>query len=178
MTQSRRVAEIWALKTISASLRLCAAITLTTSALVACTSPCGLKLQEHVIGPATQGTQQRDALVPCCGGLAYRDLDLSTVGDIEVDLSNAFPADSHVDGFLTSAGCDKLFDSYSGTASGAQCTIHLGPVAARGVGERKKLPQGQYRMIAQAWTANQSAVSGSLDMGIWSTACRWNPISP
>lgn len=174
MTQRRKGAEVF-LKTVSASLRLCVAVTFGASPLMACTSPCGLKLQEHVFLSASQ---QRDAAIPCCGGSAYRDVDLSTVDDIEVDLSNLMPADSHVDGFLTTAGCDKLFDSYSGSASGALCTIHIGPVTPRAVGSRKKIAPGRYRLFAQSWATNQSSASGSLDMGIWSTACKWNPISP
>ena len=146
--------------------------------VVSCTSPCGLKLQQHVFLPATAGGVQRDTAVPCCGGSAYRDVDLSTAGDIEVDITNPSAVGSMLDGYLTVVGCDKLFDSYSGSATGALCTIHLGPVAPRATSARKKMTPGRYRLFLQAWTANQSSVSGSLDMGLWSTACKWNPIAP
>jgi hypothetical protein len=116
--------------------------------------------------------------VPCCGGSVYRDIDLSGVGDIEVDMVNPNSAESRVDGFLTTSGCDKLFDSYSGSASGALCTIYLGPVVPRATSARKEIAPGRYRLVLQAWTANPSTVSGSLDMGLWSTACKWTPISP
>jgi hypothetical protein len=122
--------------------------------------------------------EQRDTTVPCCGGSVYRDIDLSGVGDVEVDIVNPNAAGSMVDGFLTSVGCDKLFDAYAGSANGALCTIHVGPVAPRATSARKKIPPARYRVFLQAWSTNQSSVTGSLDMGLWSTACKWNPISP
>ena len=87
-------------------------------------------------------------------------------------------AGSMLDGYLTVVGCDKLFEFYAGSASSALCTIHLGPIAPRATSARKKIAPGRYRLFLQAWTANPSSVSGSLDMGLWSPACKWKPISP
>ena len=136
--------------------------------LTACVSPCGLKLQQRI---------ERDVEVPCCGGFAHRDLDLRQVEDVEIDILIT-AAGSGIHGFLTDASCDRLFDMYSGTPNGARCTIYIGPVATGTVSQRRKMSRGQYRLIAQAWTSNQSSVRGSLEMGIFSDDCRWTPISP
>ena len=143
-----------------------------------CTSPCGLKLQQHVFLPASVGGTQRDVLVPCCGGSAYRDVDLSALNDLQVDITNPNVAGSGVDGFLTDVGCEKLFETYAGNPVSPLCTIHLGPVTPRTTSARKSVGKRSYRLFAQAFTSDQSPVSTSLDMGIWSTACKWNPISP
>ena len=142
------------------------------------TSPCGLQLKEHLFLPAaaSAGGQQRNIALPCCGASVFRDIDLSSA-DVEVDLSN--PNGSGVDGFLTTVGCDKLFDGpYSGSAASPLCQVHLGPVRPRGVSERKKLPRGRYRIFAQGYAANDAPLMVSLDLGVWSSACKWNPIGP
>jgi hypothetical protein len=165
--------------------RLCVVLIAGGFLFESCMSPCGLELKQRVYLPAPiidprnmDLPEQRDITVPCCGGSVYRDIDLSGVGDIEVDVVNPNPAGSMVDGFLTSVGCDRLFDSYAGGANGALCTVHVGPVAPRAASPRKKIAAGRYRLLLQAWTANQSPVTASLDLGLWSTACKWNPISP
>ena len=147
------------------------------------TSPCGLKLVQHLFLPPPEIVlgvpQQRDISVPCCGGSVYRDVDLTTAGEVELDLNNPNPAASQVDGFLTSAGCDKLFGGpYSGTLTSPLCTVYIGPVAPRAVSARTKIAPGRYRLFAQAYASNESAHSISLDLGIWTTSCRWNPIGP
>ena len=158
------------------NLAVCLAVSIITPAfLSSCTSPCGRKLQQHVFLSGV--SQERDVLVPRCGGSAYRDFDLTRLGEIEVDISNPNAVGSGVDGYLTDVGCDRLFDAYSGLASLPLCAIHLGPVAPRTVSARKRVAPRRYRLFAQAWTANQSATFVSLDMGLWSTACKWNPIS-
>ena len=154
------------------------AIAALSSVWLACTfggSPCGLRLQQRLYLSAAG--RDLDVRVPCCGGSVYRDVDLQRDG-LEIDISNSHPADSNVDGFLTDIGCDKLFDTYSGTAREARCTVYVGPVTPRAVSERRKITSRRYRLFAQAWTTNQSPVTGSLEMGIWSDDCRWTPISP
>lgn len=148
---------------------------------VGCTSPCGLTLQQHVYLPAPAiigGVPfQREEPLPCCGGSVFRDIDLSTAGDIEVDLTN--PNGSGVDGFLTTVGCDKLFDApYTGATAAPLCQVHIGPVRPRAVSERKKIAPGRYRVFAQGYVSNDVSLPISLDVGLWSSACKWNPIGP
>jgi hypothetical protein len=148
-----------------------------TFSLACGTSPCGLKLQQHLfLPPATDG-QQRNVELPCCGASVFRDIDLSSGGDVEIDLTN--PNGSGVDGFVTSAGCDKLFDApYAGAVSAPLCQVHIGPVRPGVVSQRKKVAAGRYRIFAQGYAASDTALSVSLDLGVWSTACRWNPVGP
>ena len=119
-----------------AAARLAAAALAACGALSGCgTSPCGLKLQQHLFLPMSvivNGVpQQRNIELPCCGASVFRDVDLNVDG-LEVDLIN--PNGTGVDGFLTSAGCDKLFDGqYSGSAATPLCQVHIGPVRPRGV---------------------------------------------
>jgi hypothetical protein len=158
---------------ISAALAACAFS-------FACTSPWGLKLQQHVYLPAPvviDGVPfQREATLPCCGASTFRDVDLSAAGDIEVDLTN--PNGSGVDGFLTNVGCNKLFDApYTGAPATPLCQVHIGPVRPRVVSERKKLAPGRYRFFAQGFATNDTSMVISIDLGVWSTACRWNPIA-
>jgi hypothetical protein len=151
------------------------------AAAAACgTSPCGLRLQEHLFLPpavVVNGVpRQRDAELSCCGASVSRDVDLDVDG-LEVDLTN--PNGAGVDGFLTSAGCDTLFSGpYSGSGATPLCQVQLGPVRPRGTSERKKLPAGRYRIFAQGYTVNDAPLMISLDLGVWSSACRWNPIGP
>jgi hypothetical protein len=161
-----------------AAARLACAIFLACALAAGCgTSPCGLKLQQHLFLPQTSGGQQGNIELPCCGGSVFRDIDLNNAGDVEIDLTN--PNGSGVDGFLTNIGCDKLFDGpYTGAETAALCQVHMGPVRPRAVSERKKLAAGRYRIFAQGYAANDAALSISLDLGVWSAACRWNPIAP
>jgi len=156
------------------------------AALLACaflsgcgTSPCGLRLQQHLFlpAPASTGGAQRNIELPCCGGTVFRDIDLNNV-DVEVDLSN--PNQNGVDGFLTNVGCDRLFDApyVSGAAATPGCQVHIGPVRPRAVSERKKIARGRYRMFAQGYASNDASLMISLDFGVWSAACVWNPIGP
>ena len=145
------------------------------------TSPCGLKLQQHLFLPSPAGSssqsQQRDIALPCCGASVFRDIDLSAV-DVEVDLSN--PNVSGVDGFLTGGACDTLFSgSYEpGSGGAALCQVYIGPVRPRAVSERKKVARGRYRIFAQGYSSSDAPLRVSLDLGVWSSACVWNPLSP
>jgi hypothetical protein len=108
--------------------------------------------------------------------VAFQDIDLRNV-DVEVDLSN--PNGSGVDGFLTSAGCDRLFNApYTGSAAAPLCQVLIGPVRPREVGARKKIAAGRYRIFAQGYAANEAPLMISLDLGLWSSACKWTPIAP
>ena len=145
------------------------------------TSPCGLKLQQHVYLPApvlNDGRPfQSEASLACCGAAVFRDIDLTSAGDLEVDLTN--PNGSGVDGFITNVGCEKLFDGpYSGSAASPLCQVHIGPVRPRAVSERRKLAPGRYRIFAQGYASNETATTISLDVGLWNNACKWNPIAP
>ena len=164
-----------------------AAARLTAAAFAMCacagcgTSPCGLKLQQHVyLAPPiiVDGKPlQQDSRLPCCGSTVFRDIDLTSVGEIEIDLTN--PNGSGVDAFITTVGCDKLFEGlYTGTGAVAQCQVHVGPVRPRAISERKKIVPGRYRIFAQGYSTNATALDIALDVGLWSNACRWNPIAP
>jgi hypothetical protein len=148
---------------------------------VACgTSPCGLKLQEHLFLPApvvVNGLpEQRNIELPCCSASVFRDVNIN-VDDVEADLTN--PNGDGVDGFVTNVGCDKLFDGqYSGSAATPLCQVHIGPVRPRGVSGRTKLAPGRYRIFAQGYASSTTPLMISLDLGLWSSACRWNPIGP
>ena len=143
------------------------------------TSPCVLKLQQLFLPMSVivNGvSQQRNIELPCCGASVFRDVDLNVDG-LEVDLIN--PNGTGVDGFVTSVGCDKLFDGqYSGSAATPLCQVHIGPVRPRGISERRKLAPGRYRLFAQGHASNDAPLMISLDLGLWSSACKWNPIGP
>jgi hypothetical protein len=146
-----------------------------------CTSPCGVKLQQHVYlpvpGVAHGGLVQRDASLPCCGASVFGDIDLTSNGDLEIDLTN--PNGSGIDGFITNVGCEKLFDRpYTGNAAATLCQVYIGPVRPRAVSEPKKLAPGRSRIFAQGYASNETATNISLDMGLWSNACKWNLIGP
>lgn len=157
---------------VIAALAICAI-------LPACgTSPCGLRLQEHVFLPAAAGAggQQRNIELPCCGASVFRDVDLTST-DVEVDLVN--PNGSGVDGFITTTSCDRLFAAtYSGGTATPLCQVYIGPVRPRAASERRKLARGRYRLFAQGYAANDAPLMISLDLGVWSNACKWNPIGP
>jgi hypothetical protein len=158
-------------------------VILTTLSAISCgtTSGCGLALVQQIFFPLPDEDtrEQGDAVVACCGGTAFQDVDLMSAGTVEVDLSNPSPAGSNVDGFVTSAGCAKLFNGpYVGTVTAPLCTIYVGPVAARAVSGRKTLEPRKYSLVLQAYTTNTSPIGASLELGLWSTKCRWNPIGP
>ena len=164
-----------------AAARLNAAVLAACALLSGCgTSPCGLTLQQHLFLPASvivRGEmQQRDIELPCCGGSVFQDIHLRNV-DVEIDLSN--PNGSGVDGFLTTAGCDRLFNApYNGSAVAPLCQVYMGPVRPRAVGARQKITPGRYRIFAQGYAANDVPLTISLDLGLWSSACKWTPIAP
>ena len=107
----------------------------------------------------------------------FRDIDLSSAGDVEIDLTN--PNGSGVDGFVTSVGCDKLFEgAVHGRCERGALPGSRRARASEGVSERKKVAAGRYRIFAQGYAVNDAALSISLDLGVWSNACRWNPIAP
>ena len=56
--------------------------------------------------------------------------------------------------------------------------VQIGPVRPRGVSERKEIAPGRYRIFAQGYTANDASLMISLDLGLWSSRCTWNPIGP
>lgn len=165
-----------------ASARLASTVLLGSAFIAGCgTSPCGLRLQQHLFLPASVivggQAQQRSVELPCCGGSVFQDIDLSTAGEVEIDLTN--PNGSGVDGFLTSTGCARLFDGpYTGAPAAPLCQVHIGPVRPRAVSERKKIGPGRYRIFAQGYAENVAASLISFDVGVWSNACKWNPIAP
>jgi hypothetical protein len=164
-----------------ADARLIAAALMAAAVLPACTSPCGLKMQQLVfLAPPIMVNDklvQQDTPLACCGGSAFRDVDLSNIGEFEIDVTN--PNGNGVDGFITNVGCDRLFNApYTGAANAPLCPIHVGPVRPRTVSERKKVPPGRYRIFAQGYASNDTSQSIALDVGLWSNACKWNPIDP
>jgi hypothetical protein len=149
--------------------------TLAAILLTAC-GPCHFRLLGGVRFPADGAGAVTE--VSCCGGAVFLDVNL-VLEDQEVDLSNAGSSSGQVDAFLTSATCTKLFDApYNGTASSALCAILLGPIAPRQVSGRQKLPPGEYRIFAQAWSSNASATRFNIELGIWTDQCRLTPVSP
>ena len=164
-----------------AAARLIAAAVVVGAYSSACTSPCGLELKQHVyLAPPViidGGPVQQDSRLPCCGGVVFRDIELTANGEIEIDLTN--PNGEGVDAFVTTVGCDKLFDgAYTGANATPLCQLHIGPVRPRGVSARAKISPGRYRLYAQGYTTNVTASNIALDLGLWSTACRWTPIAP
>lgn len=163
-----------------ATARIAAASLAASVFSVACTSPCGLQLQQHVyLAPpriVDGKLVQQDSVLPCCGGKVFRDIDLTTKDEIEIDLTN--PNGSGVDAFMTTVGCDTLFDApYTGSGT-ARCQVYIGPVRPRGVSSRQKIPPGRYRVYAQGYASNAEEMNIALDIGLWSTDCRWTPVAP
>jgi hypothetical protein len=141
------------------------------------TSDCGLQLRQQVFFPVGQ-LANAVAEVPCCGASVYRDIDL-TADNVQVDLINSSGANGRVDAFLASTDCVNLFSGpYAGTAVSPLCTIYLGPVPPGATAPRKSIRSGKYRLFAQAYTSNESPVQFVLELGLWSSACHWNPIAP
>ena len=157
------------------------AVSLAASALgMACDTPCGLQLQQHVyLAPPriVDGRPvQQDSVLECCGGKVFRDIDVTTKDGIEIDLTN--PNGSGVDAFITTVGCDTLFDApYTGSGT-PRCQVYIGPVRPREVSSRQKIAAGRYRVYAQGYAGNAAAMNIALDIGLWSNDCRWTPIAP
>jgi len=107
------------------------------------------------------------------------DLTASDIQQINLD-SAANPGQTgHVDAFLTTSDCTKLFaGDYTGTVTAPLCTIYIGPVAAGGVSSRQTLSHGHYRVWAQPWTTNVSAATYGFDVVIWGQNCSFTGVSP
>src|SRR5262249_31730901 len=91
-----------------------------------------------------------DALmpVPCCGGSLFQNVNLNSSDIQQVDLANGQVNAGHVDAFLVSADCTKLFDGpYNGSVVQPLCKIYIGPVPAGTVTDRQKVLPGSYRLI-------------------------------
>ena len=136
---------------------------------------CGLGLAQWIDFP-----KETDAVgeVACCGGATYQDLNLAA-DNVQVDLINSSSPEGRVDFFLASGDCARLFNgSYEGTITSPLCAIYIGPVKARVTSQRTAIRRGRYRMFAQAYTSNASPAQFLMQIGLWSDACHWNPISP
>ena len=106
---------------------------------------------------------------PCCGeGAVIYNLELSR-RDLAVELVSADNPEEagHVDAFLTSGDCPKLFDTYTGHADAPLCPIYIGPVAEGSASGRHALPRGIYRVFAQPWGSSASLKSYNIDVGVW-----------
>jgi|SRR5882672_3997247 len=138
-------------------------------------SSCGLALAQRIDFP-----KGKDAVgeVACCGDVTYQDLNLAA-DNVQVDLINSSAPEGRVDFFLASGDCVRLFnDPYEGTITSPLCAIYVGPVKARVTTPRTAIRRGRYRMFAQAYTSNDSPAQFLMEIGLWSDACRWNPIAP
>jgi hypothetical protein len=115
----------------------------------------------------------------CCGGFLYEDVNLSDPLTKQVDLANGQINSGHLDAFLTTTDCARLFDAaYSGSAAQPLCKILIGPVAAGTVSQAVTLPLGSYRVFAQAWASNDATDAFSMDVGIYSDNCHVGVRSP
>jgi len=122
-----------------------------------------------------------DAPIPvaCCGGFLFHDVNLNSPDIQQVDIANGQVNAGHVDAFLVSADCAKLFDGpYNGSIVQPLCKIYMGPVAAGTVTDRQKLLPGTYRLFAQAWASNESEQRFDVDLGLWTDSCQLNPTAP
>jgi hypothetical protein len=145
-----------------------------------CTSACGLRLWSRVSLSSTPlKPSDPPNPVPCCGGFLFQDVNLRATDIQQVDLSNSQVSSGHVDGFLTAPDCTRLFDGpYTGTVAQALCKIYIGPVAAGTVSQRQTVPNGAYRVFAQAWTSNETSELFGIDVGIYSDKCQPVLLSP
>jgi hypothetical protein len=117
--------------------------------------------------------------VPCCGGFLFHDVNLNSADIQQVDIANGQVNAGHIDAFLVSADCAKLFDGpYNGSVVQPLCKIYMGPVAAGNVSDRQTLLPGSYRLFAQAWASNESEQRFDIDLGIWTDRCQLNPTAP
>ena len=96
---------------------------------------------------------------------------------VQADLINS--GSSGQDAFLISGDCVKLFNEpYSGTATAPLCTIYIGPVSHGTTSPRREIRRGRYRLFVQAYATNEAPASFLQELGLWSQACRVNPITP
>ena len=138
-------------------------------------SACDLALAQRIDFPKELNAVGE---VACCGDAKFQDLNL-TADNVQVDLINSNAPEGRVDFFLVSGDCARLFNGpYEGTITSPLCTIHIGPVKARATSQRTAIRRGSYRMFAQAYTSNDSPAQFLMEIGLWSDACHWNPISP
>jgi len=117
-----------------------------------CGHACGLALIQRITFPPPPPGPLAPAPppVPCCGGFLYQDVALTDVTQ-QVDLANGQVNNGHVDAFLVSGDCVRLFDGpYSGSATQPLCKVLIGPVAAGTVSPRQKIASGSYRVFEQA----------------------------
>ena len=138
-------------------------------------STCGLALAQRIDFP-----KEKDAVgeVACCADAKYQDLNLAA-DNVQIDLINSSAPEGRVDFFLASGDCARLFNGpYEGTIASPLCTIYVGPVKAWVTIQRIAIRRGRYRMFAQAYTSNDSPAQFLMEIGLWSDACHWNPISP
>jgi hypothetical protein len=143
-----------------------------------CSSDCGLALVER-INFSSSPTPDSFVPVPCCGGFLYEDVNLSDKLIQRIDLANSQVSNGHVDAFLTSTECTKLFDaSYNGSAAQPLCRIYVGPVAGGAVSQAASLPLGSYRVFAQAWASNDTVSVFAIDVGLYSTSCHLGNRNP
>src|SRR5262245_26702574 len=145
-----------------------------------CSRECPLWLaQKLVFSSDPQKLGDSPMPVPCCGGFLFQDVNLNSSAVQQTDLANGQVNVGHVDAFLVSSDCTKLFEgAYNGSVVQPLCTIYIGPVAAGTVSERKKISPGTYRLFVQAWASNESEQRFALDVGIWSDDCRLSPTAP
>jgi hypothetical protein len=95
------------------------------------------------------------------------------------DLANGQTNSGHIDAFLTSPDCVRLFDGpYNGAASSPLCRIYIGPVTAGTASGRQTLPKGMYRVFVQAWASNELSNVFGVDVGLYTDQCRPNFMAP
>lgn len=159
---------------------LCGVSVATMLTADACGNECPFRLAQRVnVSSDPKTPVDRPTPVPCCGGFLVQDVNLNSSAVQEVDLANGSVNAGHVDAFLTSADCVKLFDaSYSGSPVQSLCKIYIGPVPAGTLTEHQKIAPGNYRLFAQAWASNESAQVFAMDLGIWTDSCRLAPTAP
>jgi hypothetical protein len=163
-------------RTLIARIALAAAVAIGITTSAACGgNSCGLgQLRSLTIPPgAVSGTATTTP--------QFFDVDLSASDIQQVNLdSTANPGQpGHVDAFLTTSDCTKLFaGDYTGTPTSPLCTIYVGPVTAGGVSSRVTLSPGRYRVFAQPWTTNVSATTFGFDVVIWGQNCSSAGLSP
>lgn len=131
---------------------------------------CGLAQLRTVMGDGTTITTAQ-----------FFDIDLTArdIQQINVDSTPIPGQGGQVDIFVTSAGCGQLFGgSYTGTVVAPLCTIYAGPVAPGAVTPRQGIPAGKYRVVAQPWTTNVTAIRFGFDVVLWGESCTRSPTSP
>jgi len=106
-------------------------------------------------------------------------VDLRGTDIQEIDLANSLANSGHVDAFLTSPDCTRLFDGpYNGVVTQALCQIYIGPLVGGSVSPRQSIPKGTYRVFVQAWSTNEASNLFSVDVGVYTDRCRPNLVAP